>query len=161
MSQEKLSFEDIHKQLLIKSQVTSINLCFTGTPVTIRQLKVKEKKEFIKVTESNNDKLIEKAIDDLIEKVATYEDSEPVIGSKLINQEREQLLFEIRKISSNDTEFTLDHACEKCQHVDSVKVPYSSIVTTNFDTTYDISVELNSDKNLIIELKELKIGLQI
>ena len=78
-----------------------------------------------KVIESKNETIINKALDEIIEKYAEYADGSIFNVNTLTSQERFQLLVHIR-VSAAGTTAKIAHECPTCGHV-------------NKDITYDLN----------------------
>lgn len=128
-----ITLQDIKKAYATKASTTEITLCFSGKKVLLRPLRMKDKKEFLKVLESENDVLIDNFIDGLIERYVSEFDENTLKSATLIDQERKQLLMYLRKISTTATHINIDHACPKCDKIiENVPFPLDGATTDNF-----------------------------
>jgi hypothetical protein len=107
------------------SPENAIKLCYSQKEVFVKPLKIKDKKEILKAIESKNEVIINKALDDVIEKYAEYADGSDFNVSTLTSQERFQLLVHIR-VSAAGTTAKIAHECPSCG-------------TINKDITYDLT----------------------
>ena len=131
----EISFQDIKRAYAMsaKAAPTNTKLCYSGKPVVVRPLKMKDKKEFLKVLEKDNDDLIDACIDSLIEKYAMDDNDEPVRASSLVDQERHQLLMLIRRASTNQESVNISHVCPKCKtNVQNITFDLKNVVINNF-----------------------------
>jgi hypothetical protein len=120
------SLVDLKKAYATKSSPeNAVKLCYTQKEVFVRPLKIKDKKEILKAIESKNETIINKALDEVIEKYVEYSDGSNFNVSTLTSQERFQLLVHIR-VSAAGTTAKIAHECPKCGHV-------------NKDITYDLT----------------------
>lgn len=134
MSDDKPSFNltDLKKLYATSSgDELSIDLCYSGRKAFVKPMKVKDKKDLLKAIETKDEKLIQKNLDDIVEKYVTLEDGRET--DDLTVQERYQILVNIRRAASGD-ETQLVHQCPKCEHINK-NIPFSmaNIVTKNFE----------------------------
>lgn len=111
----------------------SVNLCYSGRKAFVRPLKIKDKKDLLKAIESKDEKLVQKILDDIIEKYVELEDNRPI--EDLTIQERYQILVEIRRAASGD-QIKIVHQCPKCEHINK-DIPYDikNMVVKPFDNS--------------------------
>ncbi len=120
------SLVDLKKVYATKSAPENvIKLCYSQKEVFVKPLKIKDKKEVLKSIETKNEIVINKALDDIIEKYAEYADGSNFDVNKLTSQERYQLLVHIR-VSAAGTTAKIAHECPTCGAV-------------NKDITYDLT----------------------
>ena len=127
-----ITFQDIKKAYHTQASSSNVTLCYSGKTVKVRQIKMKDKKEFLKYLEKDDDELIDSCIDSLIERYVTSEDGDPIDARKLVDKERHQLLMKIRTLSSNQEEAEIDHICPKCEEISTIKFPLNTIEVINY-----------------------------
>lgn len=111
------SLTDLKKMYATKSAPeNAIKLCYSQKDVFVKPLKIKDKKEILKAIESKNETIINKALDEVIEKYAEYADGSEFNVNTLTSQERFQLLVHIR-VSAAGTTAKIAHECPTCGHV--------------------------------------------
>jgi hypothetical protein len=111
------SLTDLKKMYATKSAPeNAIKLCYSQKEVFVKPLKIKDKKEILKSIESKNETIINKALDEVIEKYAEYADGSDFNVNTLTSQERFQLLVHIR-VSAAGTTAKIAHECPTCSHV--------------------------------------------
>ena len=143
----KLSFAEIRKSIVSLGDTKNINLCYSDVPVTIKQLKMKDKKDLLKAVESEDKQVINKAIDVIIEKYSSLANDEPVSAKSLVEEERQQILVEIKKISSFDSIFKTDLTCDNCKkETENVEVKYEDIKCTSFGSDKATEIETSNGK---------------
>lgn len=94
----------------------STKLCYSQKEVLIKPMKVKDKKEVLKAIESKKENLINKALDNIIEKYVEPVDGSEFEVAKLTTQERHQILVHIRVAAAGDTA-KIVHECPNCRHL--------------------------------------------
>jgi hypothetical protein len=120
------SLADLKKVYATKSSAEqTIKLCYSQKEVYVKPLKIKDKKEVLKAIETKNEIIINKALDDIIEKYTEYVDGSNFNVSTLTSQERYQLLVHIR-VSAAGTTTKIVHECPQCG-------------TINKEITYDLN----------------------
>ena len=121
MSEERTGFDikDLKKLYASNSSPeTTVKLCYSQKEVGIRPMKVKDKKEILKAIESKKENIINKALDNIIEKyVEPVDESDFDIGD-LTSPERHQILVHIRVAAAGDTA-KIVHECPACAHVNT------------------------------------------
>jgi hypothetical protein len=128
-----INISDIKKAYLTKAAPKPITLCYSGKEILIRPIRIKDKKEFLKILENSDEAAIDTFADKLIEKYAADSDENPIDSKKLVDQERQQILIEIRKNSTEFDHATIDHVCPSCGKTNvDVKFPFTNIITKNF-----------------------------
>jgi len=111
------SLSDLKKMYATKSSPeNAIKLCYSQKEVFVKPLKIKDKKEILKSIESKNETIINKALDEVIEKYAEYADGSDFNVNTLTSQERFQLLVHIR-VSAAGTTAKIAHECPACGHI--------------------------------------------
>jgi len=131
----EISFQDIKRAyaLAAKAAPTHTSLCYSGKPVTVRPLKMKDKKEFLKVLEKDDDVLIDSCIDSLIEKYVSDSKDDPITAASLVDQERHQLLMTIRRASTNEESVNISHVCPQCKtNIRNVTFDLKNVIINNF-----------------------------
>jgi hypothetical protein len=131
----EISFQDIKRAYAMsaKAAPTNTTLCYGGKSVVVRPLKMKDKKEFLKVLEKDNDDLIDACIDSLIEKYVMDDNDEPIAAKTLVDQERHQLLMLIRRASTSQESVNISHVCPKCKtNVTNITFDLKNVVIRNF-----------------------------
>jgi hypothetical protein len=120
------SLSDLKKLYATKSSPeNAIKLCYSQKEVFVKPLKIKDKKEILKSIESKNETVINRALDEVIEKYAEYADGSAFSVNTLTSQERFQLLVHIR-VSAAGTTAKIAHECPACGHI-------------NKEITYDLN----------------------
>jgi hypothetical protein len=150
-----INMSDIKKAYLTKAAPKPVTLCYSGKEILLRPIKIRDKKEFLKVLEGSDETAIDAFADKLIEKYAATDDEVPIDAKKLVDQERQQILTEIRK---NSTEFdyaSIDHVCSACGKTNvDVKFPFTNITTKFFKEPEqtNVIVSKNGDVSFAVGL---------
>lgn len=121
-----ISIQDLKKiySSTTESSQMEIQLCYSKDSILVRPLKTKDKKELLKSLESKNEIIVNKVLDDIIEKYCEKIDGTSVDYLDLVTQERHQILVYIR-VANGDTECKIAHQCPKCEHVNR-NIPFNS-----------------------------------
>jgi hypothetical protein len=128
-----ISYQDIKKAYVDKATPAKTTLCYSGKCVFVRPIKMKDKKEFLKLMEKENDELLDTFIDNLIEKYVSTGDDMPVVAKTLVDQERHQLLMVIRQLSTTQESVLIDHVCPKCKVLNkNIQFDLKNIIINNF-----------------------------
>lgn len=98
------------------SPETTVKLCYSDQEVFIRPMKIKDKKEILKAIESKKENLINKALDEIIEKYVDHVNGDELDVKQLTTQERHQILVHIRVLAAGETA-KIVHECPNCQHL--------------------------------------------
>jgi hypothetical protein len=130
----EITFQDVKKAYHTAASSSEVVLCYSGNSVTVKQIKMRDKKEFLKYLEKEDDKLIDTFIDQLLERYVSDEKGDPIDAMKLVDRERTQLLMKIRSLSTVHDTAEIDHICPKCNATNSVKFPLANLVVTNYVT---------------------------
>jgi len=150
MDKPSMSFSDLKKLYATTKifQDKKVELCYSNDIIQVKSMKVKDKKEFLKCVELKDDEQIEKNIDVLIEKYCMDKNGEPINPKKLVENERQQLLVELRANSSDLSTVTIPHQCIKCQHIQEFPLKTDYIVVNNFKNPegYDGFIDLAKDR---------------
>lgn len=140
-----INFNDIKKAYLLKIAAKPITLCYSGKKVNVKGIKIKDKKEFLKVLESENEENIDTFIDKLIEKYCFDDDDNLIDASKLIEQERQQILIEIRKNSTESDTAKVDHVCPACNKLNTgIDFNFSNITQVEYKENAEVSNTISS-----------------
>lgn len=123
-----ISFQDIKKAYFDKAQKEIVQLCYSGKSIQIKPLKIKDKKEFLKYIEQDDKDALDNFIDQLIEKYTLDINEEPIVAKDLVEEEREQILMLLRKISSDIEVMDVDHICPACKQINTnIKFNFSNV----------------------------------
>jgi len=150
----EITFQDIKKAYFTKASTSQVELCYSGRVVNVKQIKMKDKKEFLKYLEKEDDKLIDSFIDSLIERCVSDSADQQIVATKLVDKERHQLIMKIRMMSTMGDTADIDHTCPKCKKTVSVKFPTENIITTSFkkpEEFDDIIISKNESVKFKIE----------
>jgi hypothetical protein len=131
----EISFQDIKRAYAMsaKAAPTQTTLCYSGKPVVVRPLKMRDKKEFLKVLEKDDDVLIDTCIDSLIEKYVADDNDNPVTAASLVDQERHQLLMLIRRASTTQESVEISHVCPQCKtNTRNIVFDLKNVIVNNF-----------------------------
>lgn len=154
MSEDKPSFslDDLRKAQAQSKDLSEqqLDLCFhIGKKAYISPLKIKDKKNLLKSMETEDQHLVQKNFDQIIEKYVRFDAD--IDADTITVQERYQLLTAIRRASAGDS-VRIAHQCPKCQEI--VKdIPYD--LSRSYTTCY----ESPSDDEGVIEVAGGKIRL--
>lgn len=128
-------------------------LCYSKVPVYIKPLKVKDKKDILRSIETKNDNLLNRTLNEIIEKYVDFRNGKPVKTENLTQKEKEQILVYIRLASSDGKEdIKIVHQCPECQKY-TKDIPFS---IDNIDI-----VEFNHEKESVIHICDGKIEIQM
>lgn len=112
-------------------------MCYSGIPAYVKPIKIKDKKDILKSIETKNDNLLNRALDDIIEKYVEFQRSEPVDVNKITQKEKEQILVYIR-LAAGDGVKTINiiHQCPECQKI-TKDIPFDvdAITVKQYDKT--------------------------
>jgi hypothetical protein len=134
-----ITMQDIKKAYASKANTIEVELCYSGKKVLLRPIKMKDKKEFLKVLESEKNEQIDTFIDKLIERYVADVNEEPVSASHLVDEERRQLLMCLRKISTTATHVGVDHVCPECGELnENVQFALEGAIVENFKKPDDV-----------------------
>jgi hypothetical protein len=111
---QEISFQDIKKAYVSKASALETTLCYSGTVVNVKPIKMRDKKEFLKAIETESEENVEIFVDNMIEKYVTDKSDNQLNAKQLVDQERYQLLMLIRKHSTTQDTVHIDHICPKC-----------------------------------------------
>jgi hypothetical protein len=129
-----ISIQDIKKAYFTKSSSVTEVLCFSGEKVSVKPIKIKDKKNFLKLLEQENNVEVDKFIDDLIERYVSNENGDPIKANSLMDDERYQLLICIRRASTSADTILITHKCSECEHVNTdISYKFSDIVVKNYE----------------------------
>jgi predicted RNA-binding Zn-ribbon protein involved in translation (DUF1610 family) len=145
------SITDLKRAFATKSSPEhSVKLCYSQAEVYIKPLKIKDKKEVLKAIESKNEVVINKALDEILEKYCEMVDGTEFSVNKLTSQERQQLLVHIRCAAAGET-VKIMHECPTCGHINK-DLPYSlkNMVVKNYvKPAGDDTIKLANDSIFI------------
>jgi hypothetical protein len=145
----EITLQDIKKAYFTKANVIKTKLCYSDREVYIRQIKFKDKKDFLKILEQEDDNLLDPFVDSLIERYVADENSNPIKSTSLVDEERHQLLMYIRKAATLHESVDIDHVCPKCKVLNTqIKFPLENIKVINFkkpDGFDDVIVSKSGD----------------
>lgn len=142
----EITFQDIKKAYHTQATTSEVTLCYSGDVVNVKQIKMRDKKEFLKYLEKEDDKLIDTFIDQLLERYVSDDKGEPINAMSLVDRERNQLLMKIRALSTIHDTAEIPHICPKCNATVTVQFPLASMVVTNYsnpDGLEDVIVSKN------------------
>jgi hypothetical protein len=143
----EVTFQDIKKAYVTKTVATSINLCYSGKEVFVKPLRMKDKKEFLKCIEQENDDLLDVLIDNIIERYVSNSEGDPIDAKSLVDQERHQVLMQIRKISTQQEIVKIDHVCPKCKVLNNnVLFPLANINIIHYSGDADKPISVKNDE---------------
>jgi hypothetical protein len=130
-----------------------IKLCYSGELVYIKPLKVRDKKDILKAIESKNDNLLNRILDDLIEKYVEYRSGKALPSGSLMQKEKEQILVYMR-LATGDKPKTINvvHQCPQCEKI-TKDIPFEIDVMSVLD--------YNRDNNDIVTLLGGQINIQM
>lgn len=110
-------------------------LCYSGVSAYVKPIKIKDKKDILKSIETKNDNLLNRALDDIIEKYVEFQRSEPIDINKITQKEKEQILVYIRLAAGDDIKtVNIIHQCPECQKI-TKDIPFAvdAISVKNYD----------------------------
>jgi len=145
MSDSKFTLGDLKKAQAESNKETPeirLPLCYhTDCSALLRPLKVKDKKDMLKALESQDEQLVQKVLDRIMEQYVTYEGD--VSNQTITIQERYQILTALRRAASGD-ETSIIHICPECEHVNK-DIPYNlkNMITKSYDSEVDNVISLN------------------
>jgi predicted kinase len=130
---DDISYQDIKRAYVSKVNAAKTTLCYSGKYVYVRPIKMKDKKEFLKLMEKENNELLDAFIDNLIEKYVSTGDDTPIDAKTLVDQERHQLLMVIRQLSTTQESIQIDHVCPKCKVLNkNIQFDLTNIIINSF-----------------------------
>lgn len=133
-----ITFQDIKKAYAQKATPVQIKLCYSEKEVNLRPIRMKDKKDFLKVLESTNDTQIDTYIDKLIKTYVSDSEENPLEPASLVDEERRQLLVWLRRISTHAETVNIDHVCPKCNALkEDIVFPLTNIVVEYFKKPED------------------------
>lgn len=149
------TFKDFKKKFVIENNKeipqATVELPSNRKKATLRAMKVKEQKEFLKALEKRDEFLINEAFDKILTSCVLTVNEQPFDGDALCVQDRMFLLIKIRQLSSGD-KITIPHVIE----VDGKeKTEQIEVDMTKFDVMYkegDLNKEvmINSTTKILL-----------
>jgi phage FluMu protein Com len=153
-----ISIQDL-KNLYSKTTESSqmeIELCYSKETILVKPLKTKDKKELLKSLESKNEIIVNKVLDDIIQKYCEKIDGTSVDHLELTTQERQQILVYIR-VANGDTECKIAHQCPKCEEVNrNISFKTDSLILNEFEGKYENEVIQIGQGKFIFELNVIR-----
>ncbi len=123
-----INLADLKKMYATRDQSAAhmeIKLCYSGKNVYVRPMKVKDKKDILKAVETKNDTVLNRLLDELVEKYVEAEDKRPVLTGDLTQKEKEQIIVYMRlAVGDLDKTINIAHECPQCKQI-AKDIPFS------------------------------------
>lgn len=120
-----VSFNDFKKKHALEISKDApqaiVTLPSDGTKVTLRPMKVREQKEFLKAMEKKDEFLLNEAFDNILNTCVISINDGGFDNDKICVQDRMFLLIKIRQLSSGD-KIKIAHYIEKTEKVEQIEV---------------------------------------
>jgi hypothetical protein len=142
-----LKLADLKKIYAQQSQSSAnieISLCYSGKKVYIRPIKVKDKKDILKSVESKNEELLQRTLDDIIQKYAESADKSPILVDSLTQKEKEQIIVYMRLAIGDITDkIKIAHQCPQCEQIKrDIDFEISRLNVVNYDRANSSRIQL-------------------
>lgn len=147
------SFADFKKKSAIQGAAdipqAAVKLPSNGKKATIRPMKVKEQKEFLKAFEKQDEFLLNEAFDHILAKCVDSIDGDAYDGDTLCVQDRTFLLIKIRQLTSGD-KIKIAHFIQEKNKVEQIDVDLSQFEVLYRDDEINKEIVLNDAVKVIV-----------
>lgn len=147
------SFADFKKKVAIQGATdipqAVVKLPSNGKRATIRSMKVKEQKEFLKAFEKQDEFLLNEAFDHILAKCVDSIEGDAYDGDVLCVQDRTFLLIKIRQLTSGD-KIKIPHFIQEKNKVEQVEVDLSQFAVVYHEGDVEQEIVLSDNVKVIV-----------